>query len=50
MLENLISSGTQHICMDTEENKKPGLMYYVLMLVAIGCVTYGIYGWITGMW
>lgn len=36
--------------MDADENKKPSLMYIVLMLVAIGCVVYGIYGWVTGLW
>ncbi|HJJ56928.1 MAG TPA: hypothetical protein O0W79_05180 [Methanocorpusculum sp.] len=30
--------------------QKPGLMYYVLMVVAIGCVIYGVYGWVTGKW
>ncbi len=33
-----------------EESEKPGLMYYVLMLVAFGCVIYGVYGWVTGKW
>jgi len=48
--ETLISSDNQQRCMDSEENKKPGLMYFILMLVAIGCVVYGLYGWITGLW
>ncbi|HJJ42543.1 MAG TPA: hypothetical protein O0W90_04430 [Methanocorpusculum sp.] len=33
-----------------DERKGPGLMYYVLMLVAIGCIIYGVYGWATGKW
>ncbi|HJJ31697.1 MAG TPA: hypothetical protein O0X97_05565 [Methanocorpusculum sp.] len=33
-----------------QPGKKPGFMYYVLMLVALACVIYGIYGWVTGKW
>jgi len=36
--------------MDADENTKPGLMYVILMIVAIGCVIYGVYGWTTGLW
>ena len=36
--------------MSMEKSEKPGLMYYVLMLGAAGCVIYGLYGWITGKW
>ena len=34
--------------MSMEKSDKPGRMYYVLMLVAAGCVIYGVYGWVTG--
>jgi hypothetical protein len=47
---SLILSDKQHGCMDAEDNTKPGLMYVILMIVAIGCVIYGIYGWVTGQW
>ncbi|HJJ36891.1 MAG TPA: hypothetical protein O0X27_06950 [Methanocorpusculum sp.] len=33
-----------------EPGKKPGLMYIVLMVVALGCVIYGVYGLVTGLW
>jgi hypothetical protein len=36
--------------MDEDQNTKPSLMYIILMIVAIGCVIYGVYGWVTGQW
>ena len=36
--------------MSMDKSEKPGLMYNVLMLVALGCVIYGVYGWVTGQW
>lgn len=36
--------------MDADEKTRPSLMYIVLMIVAIGCVVYGIFGWVTGLW
>ena len=36
--------------MSMDKSEKPGLMYYALMLVALSCVIYGVYGWVTGQW
>jgi len=36
--------------MDEDDKTKPGLMYIILMIVATGCVIYGVYGWVTGLW
>ena len=33
-----------------EPGKKPSIMYYILMAVALGCIAYGVYGWVTGKW
>ncbi|HJJ48081.1 MAG TPA: hypothetical protein O0X39_03690 [Methanocorpusculum sp.] len=33
-----------------QKRKGPGLMYIILMIVAAGCVIYGVYGLVTGLY
>ncbi|MPL82588.1 hypothetical protein SDC9_28533 [bioreactor metagenome] len=47
---SLILQPLKRVSMDADEKTRPSLMYIVLMIVAVGCIVYGIYGWITGLW
>jgi len=33
-----------------QKRKGPGFMYIILMIVAAGCLIYGIYGLVTGLY
>lgn len=47
---SLIFQPLEQVSMDADEKTKPSVMYIVLMIVAIACVIYGVYGWVTGSW